>query len=406
MTEAPARRIPPPDWLGRPALAALLDALGEGRFVGGAVRDSLLGLPPGDLDLATPHEPAEMVARLARAGIRTVPTGIAHGTVTAILADGMPIEVTTLRRDVATDGRHATVAFTADWAADAARRDFTLNALYLDRTGGLWDPVGGIEDCLAGRIVFVGAPLRRIDEDVLRILRFYRFQAHYGRVPADTAARAACSTRADRIDRLAGERLRAETLKLLGAADPSPTVRLMIEDGVLAAYLPAPFHPDRLAALVTVEPAADPVRRLAALLEPGAGPEVAGRLRLSAADRDRLARLTGPNPIDPMADGRTQRVALHRWGPALCRDFMLLAAAPGCPERVPALLAVADAWTTPALPVGGRDVQMLGIPSGPAVGHLLAAVEAWWIAGDFRADRAACLERLRELAKRSDQGME
>jgi poly(A) polymerase len=389
--DAPIRRIAPPDWLVHPTLTALLDALGEGRFVGGVVRDTLLGLPPGDLDLATPLEPQEVVGRLTRAGIKTVPTGIAHGTVTAVLADGRPVEITTLRHDVETDGRHATVAFTVDWAADAARRDFTLNALYLDRTGGVWDPVGGLGDCLAGRIRFVGEPLRRIDEDVLRIPRFYRFQARYGRVPAEPAARAACRDRAARINGLAGERLRTETRKLLAASDPAPTVRLMIEDGVLGAYLPAPFYPDRLAALVRIEPRADPIRRLAALIDGETGSVAAERLRLSNAERDRLTALTGANPIDPGAAAQAQRALLYRVGAPFYRDFALLRGARH-------LLTIADAWGNPTLPVGGGDVRALGIPAGPMVGALLKQVEAWWIEGDFRADRAACLERLRALA--------
>ncbi|GGF07613.1 poly(A) polymerase [Aliidongia dinghuensis] len=396
---APARRIPVPDWLERPALTALLDALGEGRFVGGVVRDTLLNLPPGDLDLATPLEPPEVLRRLDAAGIRAIPTGLSHGTVTAVLADGTPVEVTTLRRDIETDGRRATVAFTNNWAEDAARRDFTLNALYLDRAGGIWDPIGGIGDCLAGRIRFVGEPLRRIDEDVLRILRFYRFQARYGRTPADPAARAACRARTDRIERLAGERLQAETHKLLHARDPAPTVRLMIEDGVLAAYLPPPFRPDRLAALVALEPETDSLRRLAALLPPGAGAAAAERLRLPTAMRDRLVLLTGANPVDLSADAQTQRVLLYRRGAALYRDFVLLRAAEdGKADRARALIALADAWTSPALPVAGRDVRALGIASGPAIGRILSEVEDWWIAGDFQADRAACLERLKAIA--------
>ncbi|HEV2677852.1 MAG TPA: CCA tRNA nucleotidyltransferase [Aliidongia sp.] len=399
MSDGPARRIASPAWLRQPAMAALLDTLGEARFVGGAVRDTLLGLPPGDLDLATPLEPIETLARLERVGIRTVPTGLSHGTITAILADDTVVEVTTLRRDVETDGRHAIVAFTHDWAADAARRDFTLNALYLDRSGGIWDPVGGLDDCLAGRIRFVGAPLQRIDEDVLRILRFYRFQARYGRGTPDAEARAACRRRADRIDRLAGERLQTETRKLLGATDPTPTARLMTEDGVLAAYLPGPFHLDRLAALVPIEPSADPIRRLAALLDTGAGTAVAERLRLSSTDRDRLVALTGTNAIDLAAGDRSQRTALYRLGVGFYRDFTLLAAAGrGQPERARPLLALADAWDNPALPIGGRDVTALGIEAGPAVGRLLRLVEEWWIEGDFRADRAACLDRLTELA--------
>jgi len=398
--DAPIRRIAPPAWLIQPALAALLDALDDSRLVGGVVRDTLLDLPPGDLDLATPLEPDEVVERLKRAGIRTVPTGIAHGTVTAILADHRPVEITTLRHDVATDGRRATVAFTDDWAADAARRDFTLNALYLDRTGGIWDPVGGLEDCLAGRIRFVGKPLRRIDEDVLRILRFYRFLARYGRTPADPTARAACRARADRIASLAGERLQTETRKLLAAPDPTPTVRLMIEDGVLNAYLPPPFHPDRLAALVAIEPRPDPTRRLASLLEEGAGPAAAERLRLSNAERDRLILLTGLNRIELTADDRTQRAALYRWGAPHYRDFVLLAAADQAQgDRVPELLALAGAWEDPSLPVGGSDVRALGVAASPAVGALLRQVEAWWIEGDFQADRAACLDRLRQFVE-------
>jgi len=387
--DAPIRRIAPPDWLVDPALTALLDALGEGRFVGGVVRDTLLGLPPGDLDLATPLLPAEVIARLTRAGVRTVPTGIAHGTVTAVLAGGRPVEITTLRRDVETDGRHATVAFTVDWAADAARRDFTMNALYLDRTGGIWDPMQGLDDCEAGRVRFVGAPLRRIDEDVLRIPRFYRFQARYGRVPADPVARAACRARAARIDGLAGERLQTETRKLFTAEDPTPTVRLMIEDGVLGAYLPAPFHVDRLAALIEIEPKADWIRRLAAMLDDGA--TAAERLRLSNADRDRLVALTGPNLVDPGAGAKAQRRMLYRLGMPLYRDFALLGGAGQ-------LLTIADAWQNPTLPVGGADVRTLGIPAGPAVGVLLKQLEAWWIETDFQADRAACLARLGALA--------
>jgi len=387
--DAPVRRIAPPGWLVDPALTALLGALGEARFVGGVVRDTLLGLPPGDLDLATPLEPQTVVERLTRAGIRTMPTGIAHGTVTAVLAGGRPVEITTLRRDVETDGRHATVAFTADWAADAARRDFTMNALYLDRTGGIWDPMQGLDDCAAGRVRFVGAPLRRIDEDVLRIPRFYRFQARYGRVPADPAARAACRARAARIDGLAGERLQTETRKLLMAEDPTPTVRLMIVDDVLGAYLPAPFVVDRLAALVEIEPKADWIRRLAAMLDDGTA--AAERLRLSNADRHRLIRLTGPNPIDPGAGTRAQRVMLYRLGQPLYRDFALLGGAQH-------LLTIAEGWQNPTLPVGGGDVTAFGIPAGPRVGALLRQVEAWWIEGDFQADRAACLDRLGALA--------
>jgi poly(A) polymerase len=397
-TSRPARRITPPDWLRDPGIRRLLEALGTARFVGGAVRDTVLGRPIGDLDLATPLPPGEVVAKLTAAGIRSVPTGIAHGTVTAILAH-RPIEITTLRRDVETDGRHAVVAFTTDWAADAARRDFTLNALYLDAEGGIWDPVGGLPDLEAGLVRFVGDPATRLAEDVLRLLRFYRFQALYGRQRPDPVARAACAAQADRLDTLAGERVQAEFLRLLEAADPVPVLHAMIADGVLGRLLPPPANLGRLARLLALEPIGDPLRRLAALLPDGMAPAVADRLKLSNADRDRLAALTGgAEKPDLLADDRTQRRVLRRLGPALYRDLVLLAAAgTSRPMPVRHLLDLADAWRPKTLPIGGSDALALGLEPGPAIGNLLAAVEAWWIDGDFSADRTACLEHLRTL---------
>jgi len=402
MTPAPSRRIAAPPWLDRPEVRAIYDAIGDGRFVGGAVRDTLLGRRIGDLDLATPQPPEAVMARLAQAGIRFVPTGLSHGTITA-LAGHEPIEITTLRRDVETDGRHAVVAYTDDWAEDAARRDFTMNALYLDAAGDLWDPVGGIEDCLAGRVRFVGDPRLRIEEDVLRLLRFYRFLAHFGHGPADEAARAACGAMAPKLHGLAGERVRNELKKLLTAPDPVPAVTLMIEDGVLGQLLPEPADPKRLAALVQIEPAADPIRRLAGLLPAGDARPVAERLRLSVTEREQLLDLTG-RKLPPALDGddRAQRRALYRLGAARYRDLVLLAAAAdGQASRVPALLKLADAWGNPTLPVAGADALALGVPTGKRVGELLHAVETWWIDGDFRADRKDCLDRLRALASGS-----
>jgi|HubBroStandDraft_1064217.scaffolds.fasta_scaffold00083_39 poly(A) polymerase len=399
MSLAPCRRIDPPPWLARPRVRAVYDAIGDGRFVGGAVRDLLLGRQIGDLDLATPQPPDEVMVRLDRAGIGFVPTGLAHGTVTA-LAGHEPIEITSLRRDVETDGRHAVVNFTDDWAEDAARRDFTMNALYLDAAGDLWDPVGGIEDCLAGRVRFVGDARQRIREDVLRLLRFYRFLARYGREPADPAARAACRELAAKLAGLAGERIRNEMTKLLAAPDPSPAIDLMIADGVLREILPEPARPAVLAALVPLEPSGDPIRRLAALLPPGDGTAVARRLRLSAKECQRLLDLTGraqPPALD--ADDRAQRRALHRLGRERYGDLVLLAAATrGEAARVPALLALAAAWGDPTLPVAGADALALGVPPGKQVGWLLSALEGWWIDGDFRAGRKECLAELKALA--------
>jgi poly(A) polymerase len=398
MTDPPARRIAVPDWLSRPEIRHLTDLLGEARFVGGAVRDTLLGRPIGDLDLATPLPPEEVLRRLGKAHIRAIPTGIDHGTVTAVLESG-PVEITTLRRDVETDGRHAVVAFTADWAADAARRDFTMNALYLDAEGFVFDPVGGLSDCLSGRVHFVSDPAQRIREDVLRLWRFYRFLAHYGRTAPDAAARRACRELAPLTAGLAGERLKTELMKLLVAPDPVPALRMMIEDEVWATLLPAPGPLEALSALIHIEPAPDGLRRLAILLPAAADPgPVAERLRLANAERDRLAALVLTPAPDLGADARAQRRDLYRLGRELYRDLVLLAAARrGKPDAVPALLAAAAAWTDPVLPIGGAEVLAAGVPAGPRVGALLKAIEAWWIAGDFQAGRAACLAQLAAL---------
>src|SRR3954452_7391469 len=253
-------RIAPP-WMREQATQALLDTLRregiEARFVGGCVRDALLGRPSADIDLATPALPEDTIAALEKAGIKAVPTGIAHGTVTAVVdAPGVPprhFEITTLRRDVETYGRHALVAFDADWSEDAARRDFTINALYLDPDGTVHDPVGGLEDLEAHRVRFVGEPAKRIAEDVLRVLRYYRFEARFGRGEGDGAAREACRSAVPLLPTLSAERVAQEVLRLLAVADPVPALRMMREDGVLAAILPEAARLDRLERLIAVE---------------------------------------------------------------------------------------------------------------------------------------------------------
>ncbi|HEV8026505.1 MAG TPA: CCA tRNA nucleotidyltransferase [Stellaceae bacterium] len=402
--DAPVDRLAPQPWMTEPAthavLAALSDAGGAARFVGGAVRDALLGRPVGDIDIATPLSPEEVTLRLERAGVTVVPTGIAHGTVTAVVPP-RHFEITTLRQDVETFGRQARVAFIADWTGDAGRRDFTMNALFLDIDGRVFDPVGGLEDLHAGRVRFVGDPATRIREDVLRLLRFYRFYAHYGRGEADGAARAACTALAPLLPGLSGERVAAETLKLLAAPDPLPTLAMMAEDGVLAVLLPEAQRRDRLATLVPLEPTPDPLRRLGALVA-GDVAQLAERLRLSNEQRDRLTALAQPPwPIDLAGDDAVQRRAVYHLGVERYRDLVLLRAAEtGEIERVAALLALAESACPPPFPLKGRDVTALGVPPGPEVGRLLAAVEAWWEEGDFRADRAACLA---EVARRVNE---
>lgn len=398
-------KIEPPPWMTEPATAALLAAFGKAgiaaRFVGGAVRDSLLGRAVADIDLATPALPETVMAALEEAGLKAVPTGIDHGTVTAVVPP-RHFEITTLRRDVETYGRRARVAFDADWAADAARRDFTINAIYLDPDGTVHDPVGGLIDLKAHRVRFVGDPATRIAEDRLRALRFYRFTARFGGEPGDKAGRAACREAASLLGGLSAERVAQELLRLLAVPDPVPAVRMMTEDGVLQAILPEAQRPDRLAALLRIEPPpADPLRRLAALNEAdSAGMRaIAGRLRLSNVQRDRLAGLAPPWPVDPAADARAQRRALYRLGAKRYRDVLLLRAAETglAPARLAELLVLAMAWRPPVFPLDGHDVTALGAAPGPRVGRLLSAVRQWWEDGDFAADRAACLRKLEEM---------
>jgi poly(A) polymerase len=399
------QRIVPQPWMVEPATLAVLGALAAGgaeaRFVGGSVRDALLEQRIGDIDIATSASPERVIELLEKARIKVVPTGLDHGTVTAIVPP-RHFEITTLRRDVETYGRHARVAFDADWAEDAARRDFTINAMFLDPDGTIHDPVGGLPDLRARRIRFVGDPATRIAEDVLRLLRYYRFEARFGTGNGDGQARAACRAAAHLLPTLSGERVQQELLKLLEAPDPLAGLQMMQEDGVLAVAVPEARHLDRLRRLMLIEGAADPLLRLAALIEvDGEGAvALAARLRFSNVWRDRLRGLSPPRPIDPQGDVRTQRRALYRLGVERYRDIAVLVAADEkmSRTRLTELLDLACTCTPPVFPLAGRDVTALGIPTGERVGKLLAAVHDWWEAGDFTADRAQCIAHLKELA--------
>lgn len=418
----PVAKIAPQPWMMAPATAAVMAALTEDAagaqgmpvalFVGGCVRDSLLDREVGDVDIATALSPETVTARLRAAGIKVVPTGLAHGTVTAVV-DGRHFEITTLRVDIETDGRRAKVAFTDDWTADAARRDFTVNALFADASGVIYDPVGGLADLRAGRIRFVGDAEMRIREDVLRLLRFFRFYAQFGTPPPDPQALAACSKLADLLPTLSGERVAAETFKLLAAADPATTMSLMSANGVLRHFLPEACEIDRLAALVTVEGIVghtDTLRRLAAGLKvDAAGADgIAERFRLSNAHRARLRELAAPRArLDRETGHQAAREALYRGGADLWRDRVLIDWAEEIARGTPqdrrtvdawrALYDLPDTWTLPAFPLQGGDVLALGVAAGPAVGGYLQAVEDWWVAGGFVAGRDACLAKLREL---------
>ena len=395
-------RIKPPAWMTDKASRAVMAALkGDARFVGGCVRDTLLKRPIGDIDIATPLFPEEIMRRLAAAKIKAVPTGIAHGTITAV-TDTRPYEITTLRRDVETFGRQARVAFSADWKEDSARRDFTMNALYLDGEGVVFDYHDGVKDLRAGKVRFVGDPATRIREDVLRLLRFYRFHAWYGRGEADAAARAGCRASTPLLPTLSGERVQTELLKLLRAKDPVPSLAMMQEDGALQRIVPKIRDIEVLARLIKLEPRSeqgpDALRRLAALVAADSD-ALARKLKFSTADRERLAALQEPVPLT--SDAAEQRRLLYRLGRDLYVDRVLLTASiAGETAEVKKLLGAAAKWKPLTFPLRGADVAAAGVPEGPAIGTLLAELEAWWEAGDFKATRPQCLA---ELQRRLNQ---
>lgn len=403
-------------WMTAADTAAVLDALEAAggpdcaRFVGGCVRNTLLGKPVSDLDIATVLTPDRVTAALKAAGLKAVPTGVEHGTVTAV-AGGKPFEITTLRRDVATDGRRAVVAFTEDWAEDAQRRDFTLNSLYARRDGTLFDPTGhGVADARAGRIVFVGEPEQRVREDYLRILRFFRFFAWYGAGPADAAALEACETLRGELKTLSAERVSKELLKLLAADDPRPAVALMARTGVLGEVLPAPIDLARFEGVVAIEDETlfetEPLLRLAALLPDDqlGAVKFAEALRLSNAERDRLAAALAPTPeFKSWMSPREIRRALYRLGPQAFRDRAKLAwARSGRTATTPqwrGMIALGEGWTPPAFPLTGDDVIAAGAPKGPMVGRVLREVEDWWIDHDFIDDKLSTIEKLKSVVQ-------
>lgn len=378
-------------WRKKRGMARLLKALdadgGATRYVGGAVRDELLGIEVNDIDLATRLRPDDVVVRLEKARIKAVPTGIEHGTVTAV-SDGQPVEVTSLRRDVTTDGRRATVAFTDDWKEDAARRDFTINALLADpMTGEIVDYFGGLDDIERRRVRFIGDPLQRIAEDHLRILRFFRFHARFGAGEPDADALAACTERANDLMALSRERIADELLKLLGLPDPVPTVRVMLERGILKPVLPeiATAAIGKLEALTKAETAAgiaaDSLRRLAALLprDPAVGADIGVRLRLSNKARKRLACMTE-------ARGEDSPAALaYRVGTDCAVDRLLL---DGRTEDAVAI----SLWPVPRLGISGGALIKRGLAEGPVVARTLRRIEDRWVAAGF--PQASALEAI------------
>ncbi|MBX4948140.1 CCA tRNA nucleotidyltransferase [Rhizobium binae] len=409
-------------WFRDPALGRILALLnaddGEARVVGGAVRNSLMGLPVSDIDIATTLTPEIVIERATAAGIKAVPTGLQHGTVTLVI-DGKPFEVTTLRTDVETDGRRAKVAFSADWKADAERRDLTINALYADAEGEVVDLVGGLADIERRNIRFIGDAARRIAEDHLRILRFFRFFAYYGSGRPDAEGLRACAAARSKLKTLSAERVWSELRKLLGAADPSRALLWMRQVAVLSEILPESekWGIDAIPSLIATEKALgwapDPLLRLVAIVPPDATrmEALSARLKLSNAEAATLKAWALAAPVnDEMSPAAFERL-LYRNGAdgTIMRLKLALGVARGKAEgdlgemarsaRLGKLLDRAMKWKKPQFPVNGADVIAAGIPSGPRVGELLAVLESRWVEEDFASDRPALLARLQQIAQ-------
>src|SRR5580698_11089340 len=397
-------------WMTAKPLAKVMTALGgEARYVGGAVRNTLLGLDVADIDIATPLTPDVVSKRLEAAGLKAVPTGIEHGTITAV-ADGQPYEVTTLRRDVETDGRRAIVAFATDWKEDAGRRDFTMNALYAAADGEIFDYHNGIADLKEGRVRFIGDATARIREDYLRILRLFRFHAWYGKGEIDTVALNAAAAEKAGLAKLSGERIAQEMLRLLEAENPLPVLRVMAASGILAEILPGALDMTRLERLCAIDAAnfftPDPVLRLAALLgtDEKSATAVINRLRLSNKDRARIEDLVGgKEKIVSYLSIREVRKLLYRLDGARFRDRTFLRWAEDAKMsnaiQWRALLELANVWQRPVFPLTGRDVMQAGVPEGPLVGQILNEVEDWWIDADFIDDEFSIAERLKAVVQ-------
>lgn len=378
--------------------------------VGGAIRNTLIDRRVIDVDLATPALPEAVIQLAKDAGLGAYPTGIDHGTVT-LVSHGVGFEVTTLRRDVETDGRHATVAFTRSWNEDAKRRDFTINALYCTSDGTIYDPIGGLADLRRRRVRFIGNPHARIREDYLRILRFFRFSAEYGKGQLDAAGLAAAIALKEGLTQLAAERIRAELLKLLAAPFAAEIVRTMHESGILELVLPGSLNPERLGRMQAIESGLgqppDVMCGLAALAvsAPANVEALVERLRLSNAEAAAIRAAVIVNPdIDPARPDAAARAVLYHLGREAFRRAVLVAwarsdASPADPAwRRRALLA--DRWSPPTMPFGGSDVLALGVPAGPAVGEVLRAFETWWVTSDFAANPAEQTTKIKALASK------
>jgi poly(A) polymerase len=410
-----SKRLDAP-WLSEGPVAELLALLNrdgeQARVVGGAVRDALLeraAREKSEIDVATTALPAEVTRRVEAAGGKAVPTGIEHGTVTAIL-DNHPVEITTLRQDVETFGRKARVVFGRDWKADAERRDFTINALSVGPNRVVHDYVGGLADIAERRVRFIGEPLRRIEEDYLRILRFFRFHAHFGAGAPDPDGVKACIRGRAGLEMLSRERVRKEMLKLLSAARATPTLTVMAESGLLGLVLGgvvqlASFE-NQIKREAALDLKVDALRRLGALgvwVKEDAA-RLGKRLRLSNAESERLLALDGWWRIADALDAKAARALLYRLGGQTFVDRVLLAwsrSEAGAKDAVwHELATLPERWPVPAFPLKAADLMSLGLVAGPQLGSALRSAEAAWVAADFPTDRTALDAIAEEAARR------
>lgn len=418
--DSPRASAPPSlsgaEWLKRPETARVFAALSgpdiETRAVGGAVRDALLGRAVTEVDLATTAEPNKVMALARKANLKAIPTGIAHGTVT-VVADGVSFEVTTLRRDVETYGRHAKVAFTKDWSEDAQRRDFTLNALYAGPGGTVYDPLGGYDDLAAGRVRFIGDAQARIAEDYLRILRFFRFNAYYGRGPLDEAGLLACVRERAGLAKLSAERVCAELKRILVAPEAVAAIEALFDYGLLTEILGGAPRLDRLARLIDIEAAlarapSAPLRLAAlAVFVSEDAPRLAARFKLSNAEQAVLALGADEGFDRALPDEGAAKRLLYRLGADAYANQVLLAWA-GCgasaadPDWQRAY-ALPERWQVPEFPLRGPDITALGDFKGPEIGAMLGALEQQWIDGGFAQGREELLARAADLSQRSSK---
>ena len=412
-------QISPQEWMVEPSAIKIMEILQSGEieqkfalFVGGCVRNSLAKKPVNDLDIATLHKPDEVIKLLKEAGLKVFLSGIEHGTVSTII-DNRSYEITSLRVDVKTDGRRARVSHTEDWTEDAKRRDFTINAIFADASGAIYDPVGGLKDLRDGKVRFIGRAQKRIEEDVLRLLRFFRFHSEFSSLPPDREALEACRKMAGSLRYLSAERVRDELLKLFIADSASQAMLLMFDNGILNQILPEAIEIKRLFSMVNVEKIVndcDPLRRMAScIVTDGPGAEaISERFRLSNSDKLRLSKIFNQKPkLNINTSKKKVLETLYRCGPSFCKDVVLLEWAQysslfstdekEVQDQWKQLYNLVDAWERPSLPVAGSDCVALGIPEGPFLGNVLNQLESWWVSRGFNDGKEACLKKLNDL---------